>query len=246
VPEIENCSIMQNNKSDSRMIIGILLIVLGVLFMFESMGLMELSIGKYVFSWKTFLIFLGLILFFNKKRKVSGIVLMSLGVSFWFPSLFGVDVRFHQVFLPLALIGVGALIVSKRGRVNREEKFVDDENGEKVYESDVVNDLPIFGGAHKIIESKNFKGGTLTSVFGSTELNLVNAEMEKECIIDVFTLFGGTTLIIPNDWKVESDAVTILGGFNDKRRIVRSEVDPDKTLVIKGVVIFGGIEVKSY
>jgi hypothetical protein len=75
----------------------------------------------------------------------------------------------------------------------------------------------------------------------------VNAEMSDEgCVLDLFTLFGGTQLIVPADWKIESDVVSLLGGFNDKRRMVKSEMDPSKTLLIKGVVILGGVEIKSY
>ena len=66
------------------------------------------------------------------------------------------------------------------------------------------------------------------------------------CILDVFTLFGGTTLIVPANWKVQIDAVSILGGLNDKRRVAASELDQSKVLVIKGVVMLGGIDIKSF
>ena len=238
---------METIKNEGRLVIGIVMIVVGVVFMFESLGILDFSLKYYILSWKTFLIFLGLILFFNKKRKVSGIVLIALGLSFWFPSIFGVDVKLHQVFIPLLLIGIGALIVSKRGGVDIIDAKTSKINGETVFESDMINDYSIFGGSYKMVESKKFKGGTITSVFGSVELNLLNAEMDKEegCVIDVFTLFGGTTLIVPADWKVKSDVLSILGGFNDKRRLIKSEIDSDKTLMIKGVVILGGIEIKS-
>ncbi len=239
---------MTKVSNDSRLVVGVILIVLGVIFMFETLGVVDFSIKYYILSWKTFLIFLGLVLFANKKRKVSGIVLMALGFAFWFPYIFGVDVRFHQVFFPLILIGIGALIVSKRGNIKNLEVSKKEKDGNTVFETDVINDFSIFGGTHKIVESKKFKGGTITSVFGSVELNLVNAEPDKEegCVIDVFTLFGGTTLIVPGDWKVQSDVLSVLGGFNDKRRLVKSEVDDGKTLIIKGMVILGGIEIKSY
>ena len=40
--------------------------------------------------------------------------------------------------------------------------------------------------------SKEFKGGKLTSIFGGTDLNLVNADLAWGTnILDVFVLFGG-------------------------------------------------------
>ena len=238
---------MDKVKNDSRLVIGIILIALGVVLMLETMGFMTLSVQYYIFSWKTFLIFIGLVLFANKKRKVSGIVLMALGFAFWFPAIFGVNIRFHQVFLPLALMGVGALIVSKRGGFKRVDKQFYFKDGEKISEQDIVNDFSIFGGTRKKVDSKQFKGGTITSVFGSTELNLINAEIDPDgCVIDVFNTFAGTTLIVPGDWVVKSDVLSILGGFNDKRMVVKSELNQNKVLILKGIVIFGGIEIKSY
>jgi len=56
-------------------------------------------------------------------------------------------------------------------------------------------------------------------------------------------VFGGASLIIPPDWNVKSDVLNLFGGFSDKRRT--SQVNNNKTLTIKGVVIFGGGELKS-
>jgi predicted membrane protein len=239
---------MEKVKGDTRLVIGIILIGMGIVFLMSSLGILNFSVGYYLFNWKTFLIFLGLVMFVNKQRKITGVVLISLGVAFWLPYLFGVNIRFSQVFFPLVLIGIGAVIVSKRtGKGVEDSEKQKNARGEFEYHGDTISDVAIFGGTNKIINSKNFKGGTLTSVFGSTELNLVNAEVSDEgCVLDVFALFGGTKLIVPPDWKIESDVVSLLGGFNDKRRLIRSEVDPSKTLLIKGMVILGGIEIKSY
>ena len=40
------------------------------------------------------------------------------------------------------------------------------------------------------------------------------------------------------------DIFNIFGGYGDKR--VRGQVDFNKTIVVKGVAIFGGGEIKSY
>jgi len=243
---------MEQKTTDSRLIIGIILIVFGGLLMLNTLEIVTWPIRHYFFNWKTILIVIGLVLIGNKQRKVSGIILISLGVAFWLPSIFNVNIRFHQVFWPMLLIGLGVVVISKRGNLPatkgwNKEKWKGNFGGTMNYQDDYINDVSIFGGGHKIVESKNFKGGNLTSVFGGSEINMVNAEMASDgSVLDVFTLFGGTTLIVPNDWKVQTDAVSILGGFNDKRRVASSEVDPSKILVIKGLVMLGGIEIKSY
>ncbi len=243
---------MNEKPTDSRLIIGLILIALGAVLMFNTMGLVDWPVSTYIFSWKTLLILIGIVLITNKQRKVAGTILIILGVTFWIPSVFNVDVRFHQVFWPLVLIGIGILIISRRGNIPGKSNFDAKKwkhhfKDHQTYHDDFINDVSIFGGGLKKVDSKNFKGGNLTSVFGGSEINMANAEMDVTgCVIDVFTLFGGTTLIVPHTWKIQIDAISVLGGFNDKRRVASSEIDKSKTLVIKGIVMFGGIEIKSY
>jgi len=94
--------------------------------------------------------------------------------------------------------------------------------------------------------SDNFRGGKLTNIFGGSDINLSKANpVPQGCIIDAVVIFGGSNLIVPDDWQVKTEAVSIFGGVSDKR-VMPAAFNPDKTLVIKGVVIFGGIEIKSY
>ncbi len=242
----------QHKSTDSRLIIGIILILLGGILMMNTMGLMDWSVSYYIFSWKTLLILIGLVLLANKQRKTTGAVLVGLGVLFWIPSIFDIDIRLHQVFWPAVLIGAGIVVISRRGNISgqkswNKEHWKQNFGGDAIYSDEYINDISIFGGGKKNVESKNFKGGNLTAVFGGSEINMVRTEMASEgSVIDVFTMFGGTTLIVPNNWKIQIDAVSILGGLNDKRRVMPSEIDAEKTLVIKGMVILGGIEIKSY
>jgi len=48
---------------------------------------------------------------------------------------------------------------------------------------------------------------------------------------------------VPPDWTVTSKVTTLLGGFVDKRR--PTSVVPTKTLIVQGMVVMGGIEVKN-
>src|SRR4030095_16768230 len=111
---------------------------------------------------------------------------------------------------------------------------------------DFVDSTSIFGGAKKIVISKNFKGGDLVNIFGGTELDLSQADFTGVAVIQLETIFGGTKMLVPSNWSVKSEAVTIFGGIDDKRRMQTITDSPEKILVIKGTVIFGGIEIKSF
>lgn len=110
---------------------------------------------------------------------------------------------------------------------------------------DMVDLTAIFGSIKRRIFSKNFRFADVTTIFGGVELDLTQADINGRATIDVTQFFGGTTLIVPANWSVESDLVAIMGGINDKRSAVASSA-LDKVLVISGTAIFAGIEIKSY
>ena len=60
-------------------------------------------------------------------------------------------------------------------------------------------------------------------------------------------MFGGSTFIVPENWNVRVEVTSIFGGFADKRSLAADTViDNSRTLVIKGIIFFGGGEVKSF
>lgn len=242
---------MEENKSiDKRILAGALLIIAGGLLFLETFHLVSFSLGYYIFSWKTLLIGIGIILLSNHERRTTGYILIGLGVAFWLPSIVDYNVRFSQVFFPLILIAVGMIILTRRGKYKGSPGFGKKiPNNDKTDEMgmDYLDDISILGGGNKRIQSQNFKGGRITAIFGGSEFDFKNAVISEEgCVIDVFTMFGGSKLIVPEDWQVKSDILSLFGGFGDKRAIRPSDIDPKKTLMLKGFVMFGGIEIKNY
>ncbi|QBQ40687.1 LiaF transmembrane domain-containing protein [Sphingobacterium psychroaquaticum] len=103
----------------------------------------------------------------------------------------------------------------------------------------------IFGNAKKNIFSKNFLGGTVTNVFGSTQINLLQADMQQPVALDVFQLFGSTKIIVPPHWVVATTVSSILGENDDRRVILTHAVDQNKCLYITGTSILGNITIKN-
>ena len=231
---------------DGKLIAAIILIVAGALLMLNTFNVIHMPLWHYIFNWKTIVIAVGLVLVSSQNHRVTGYILMGLGLVFWVPSLLGTDIRFHQVFWPLILIAIGLIIISRRGKHGGSgTRQIRNEDGS--ISTDYLNDIAIFGGGVLSVESQNFKGGTLTAIFGGRDLNLKTAKIAPEgAIMDMFTLFGGSKLIVPNDWQVKSDALSLFGGFTDKRHIQPDEAKENKVLLLKGVVMFGGVEVKSF
>ena len=92
--------------------------------------------------------------------------------------------------------------------------------------------------------SRPFRGADLTAVMGGIKLDLADARMEGDsATVEVFAFWGGIEIYVPPDWTVTSKVTTLLGGFVDKRR--PTSVVPTKTLIVRGMVVMGGIEVKN-
>jgi predicted membrane protein len=103
----------------------------------------------------------------------------------------------------------------------------------------------VFGGVKKTVLSKQFNGGEIVVFFGGAEVNLTNADFVSPIQIDVVNVFGGTKLIIPANWEIRSEITAIFGGVDDKRRQGPDTVS-EKTIILKGTNLFGGVEIISY
>ena len=111
---------------------------------------------------------------------------------------------------------------------------------------DYLNATAIFGGVNKTILSKNFQGGDITNVFGGTELDFTQADIHGRVTIDITQMFGGTKLIVPANWHVVSDLAAVFAGVDDKRIKSIQPIPNNKILVLKGISMFAGVDIRSY
>src|SRR5471030_1746234 len=110
---------------------------------------------------------------------------------------------------------------------------------------DYIDAVSVFGGVKKTILSKDFKGGEIVNIFGGAELDFTQADINGRVVIDITQIFGGTKIIVPPHWQVVSDIAAVFAGFDDKRMKITAE-STNKILVLTGVSIFAGIDIRSY
>lgn len=229
----------RSDGSQNRYIFGTLLIIVGIIFLLNTLNVFSV----HVFSFPFILFVIGLVMLVNGRNKTLAIIFMAFGGFFLIDDFFpGIDINGNLIF-PAAIIALGIYIIFKhRNETTTEERVLSGYSSD-----DFFDDTSIFGGSNRIVNSKKFKGGNITSIFGGSEIDLTHAEIaDGTAVIDVLAMFGGTTLIVPRDWNVQISVTPIFGGFGNKvRREPGASVDLSKTLVIKGTAIFGGGEVKS-
>lgn len=114
-----------------------------------------------------------------------------------------------------------------------------------VSDEDFLNSTAIFSEEKKIVTSRNLQGGEVVNIFGGTDINLIQADMQGPIVIDIFQIFAGTKIIVPANWKVHSKVVSIFGEVDDRRFFQESVKDDRKLIYLKGTSIFGGITIKS-
>lgn len=230
---------MESNKNLGRGILGLVLILVGVAIIGDRFNFFPNRIMHYIITWEMILIVLGIIFISTKENKTTGIILLVIGLFFWLPNVVHIPFSVRRIFWPSMLILLGVIIIVRSSTSRRP-----------VIEAgslDYIDDVSIFGGGDKVISSKNFKGGKITAIFGGSKIDLRDAELAPgQNVIDVFCLFGGTTIIVPEGWGVRHDVVSILGGFSQKRDLRGSAtIEVGKELVVKGFAMFGGGEIKS-
>jgi predicted membrane protein len=236
-----------------KVIGGVFVVIVGLLFLSRALGA---DIPHWLVSWKMLLIGVGLFIGFKHRfRNWGWIFPFGVGVAFLTADIFP-DLIQKPLLWPLLIIMVGLIMIFKPRR-KRWTKWHDRRYGHHNYMSSCEYDSPtgedkiasdvIFGSTKKTFVSKDFKGGEISVVFGGAELNLTQADFSNVVTLDVSVIFGGTELIIPANWKVRSEMTTVMGSVEDKRPIIQGAgTEHEKTLILKGSVILGGLEIKSY
>ncbi len=221
------------------LVFGLIVLGLGLAWLMRNFGLMSENVWDVIFSWQMLLIAIGVINISNDSSRGVGWVLIAIGGFFLISDLYDLPYNFRQVFWPALLILIGLVLIFGSSRIFRR-RHITVSKGE-----DFIEEVSIFGGRERFVNSQAFRGGKIVSVFGGSKIHLTQAQLaEGEIEIENVSIFGGSTLIVPTDWNVKIEVFNIFGGYADKR--IRGQVDFNKTVTVKGVAIFGGGEIKSY
>jgi hypothetical protein len=109
---------------------------------------------------------------------------------------------------------------------------------------DIVNAFAVLGGFRRRLTTSNFKGGVVIAFMGGATLDLREASMaQDEAVLDVVAVWGGIEMKVPDDWVVVSQVFPLMGGFEDRTGPMTSGAR--KRLVIRGLALMGGVEVKN-
>jgi predicted membrane protein len=226
------------NRITGRLIFGLIVITLGVLWTLDNLGLVD---SRQVLRWWPLLIVLfGIckqIGFGMSRQPVAGLVLSVVGLLMLFHEFDLIHFGIWQLW-PLLMIALGVSLVvrSMRGPVVPGVGSEDRHN--------VVHSFAMMGGLNIKNESQEFRGGDVSAVMGGVELDLRGCRSANpQVVLDVFAWWGGIDVFVPKDWKVVTEVFPLMAGYEDHSRAPEGEAKT--TLVIRGMAIMGGVEVKN-
>lgn len=252
----QQSSIQPNHTG--KFLIAVLLISAGILMFARNMGWIHGAIFDSIVSWQSLLIVLGLY-FLTRRNYVAGVAVLLTGVYFLLGRLYCLPANSREMVWPVALIAVGIAFLMKTKRKNDFHRSIhsnescgsfdsktEGEESRGCHTSDgflISNN--VFGGVRHVVLDEVFKGAKIRNSFGGTTIDLRHTHIEKgETIIDIECNWGGVELYIPADWKVINQCSPFFGGCDDKRWQAAIS-DPQRILIIRGNITFGGLEIRD-
>ena len=239
---------------------GLLVALAGTLLLAMNLGWLDAQLRHIVFSWPMIFVFFTVVSLINR-NLLSALVFLGLSTFFLLPRIAGaypnaipwIDSGFAATYWPALLIFMGICIAvglhlgkgsfilifnGQKGSIFSTSEGVTGKDG--IYRRAVV-----FGGAEDVFLEPVFRGGEVSAVFGGVELDLRKTTLpEGDTHLDVSVVFGGLELILPKEWKVINEVGAAFGGVEDSRKTQHTiEVDESRRLIIRGAVVFGGMEI---
>ena len=225
-------------KDYTKYIIGFLLIFIGLILGLNAFGITNINL---FFSgwWTLFIIIPSLVGLINDKEKTSSLIFLIIGVWLFLAERDLIEYELLiKLLLPVILISIGLLLVFKDVlSINGKEiKKINANNKES------NNYIAVFGSQDLKFEDEKVENLDLKSLFGGIKLDLRDARIEKDIVINTLSVFGGIDIYVPDDVKVKVSSTPFFGGVEVKRG--KQSNNKEITIYLNSVCIFGGVDVK--
>ncbi len=226
----------------SSIVWGIVLVAAGVIFALNSLDITNIDI--FFKGWWTLFIIVPctINLFTDRKDIVGNLIGIAIGV-FLMLCARGI-LQYSMIWkllLPIFVVAIGlkiffrGLFGRKDGEDDDDDDDDDDEDGKDVH---TVN--AIFS-AHRInYDGMVFRSAELNVIFGGAQLDLRNAIIEGDCTVRANCIFGGITVLVPENVNVKVNSSNIFGGCSNKT----TDHPGAHTIYITSNSIFGGTSIK--
>jgi len=217
-----------------RLLIGLLIIGFGAILLASNLGLLDAHTPLRYF-WPLAFVVLGVSLLIEPGRTRRNWGWVWIGVGFWiFADIQNwIRIDIWDVAFPALLLVLGARLVTRALRVQSGRNDKAQTNFTAFMSGHEARSVP-----------SPFKEAEITAIMGGIKLDLTQAQLEGDtATLDVTVVMGGLEIYAPSDWIVTNQVLPLLGAAEDKRRPVAATTN--KTLIVRGTVLMGGLEIKN-
>jgi predicted membrane protein len=244
---MDNKEIGPGSAMTPRLIVGLAIALFGVVLVLDRLNMVVAD--QVLRWWPMVIVAIGALIFAQSRRVggggINGVIVMIVGGWLLLNTVGILRVRFWEMFWPLVLVGIGSMLVSQAlRRRTREASGADLDN--------TLNVFALLSGIKRVSTGDRFRGGEITALMGGAQLDLRQATIPpgEEAALDIFIVMGGCEIFVPPTWRVTTPLVPVMGGIDDKRLPPLPGGDsmdgrPAPRLVLRGLIMMGGIEIKS-
>lgn len=215
---------------------GLLLVAIGLGFAGNVFGLWNFELF-FAGWWTLFIIVPCAISMVQNGVQLWNTIGLGIGVLLFISAqgLFNGQLLGDLIF-PIIIIAIGLSIMFK-DRLSKNAKLIQGISKDGLPEYSAV-----FGGQDLSFPGEEFKGASLTAVFGSVSLDLRQAIINEDVYVSATAVFGGIDMMVPSNVRVEMTTTPIFGGASNKANKPLGDNPP--TIYINSTNIFGGTEIK--
>ncbi|MDD5935838.1 MAG: LiaF-related protein [Clostridiales bacterium] len=102
----------------------------------------------------------------------------------------------------------------------------------------------VFSGRELHFDNEVFSGAVLSAVLGGIEIDLRNAIIRENVVIEAKAIMGGIDIYVPNYVRVVVNCTPILGGVDNKTVTPMGANEQTITIYLNATCVLGGIDVK--
>lgn len=213
----------------SKILWGIVLIVLGLFIGLKSMGYIDFDIF-FDGWWTLFIIVPSFIGLFKKDERFSSFIFLIIGILLLLMCNDVIDFdNIRKLILPAILVIIGLSLLFKGSSNKKVEKEIS-----KFDTEDTV--CATFSEQVKHVDSE-FKNTELEAIFGSVKLDISEAKIKKEAYIKATSIFGQNRITVPEGYMVKVQDSAIFGEVINKT----TGDDEKHVIYIEAFSLFGSV-----
>jgi predicted membrane protein len=136
---------------------------------------------------------------------------------------------------------LGAIVIITIGVLLAESTEADRERSTS---DSRIEATAILGGNSQRSFTSAFEAADVVAFMGGVSLDLREAGIVgDEAVVEVFAMFGGVEIRVPENWVVIQEVHPVLGGVENRARAVPG--DDSKRLIVRGNLLFGGLDIRN-